>query len=85
MLYYNDRNGDTDVSFLKGNPMLTSKQIRSIADDEAKAKYFALGGSITFCKASKKQIKTFGSKGARFQRGAKANTLRSAGYAKASG
>jgi hypothetical protein len=66
--------------------MLTiSKEIQTIKDEKAKAKYFALGGTITLCKAGTKRVKTFGSKGARFQRGAKANTLRSAGYAKASG
>ena len=63
--------------------MNVTKEMSQRISDNLREEWLAKGNKITVCKASKKRVKTFGSKGVRHNSGAKTNTLRNAGYAKA--
>jgi len=60
-----------------------SKKMAQTMSDKMREEWLAKGNKVTTVKASTKRVKTFGSKGARFNRGAKSNTLRNQGFAKA--
>jgi len=60
-----------------------SKKMAQTMSDRMREEWLARGNKVTTVKASTIRVKTFGSKGARFHRGAKTWTLRNEGYAKA--